>query len=212
MATARYERLKINLGRVDSLLALYDVLHRDEVSPLFSKQDARAADVLRAAVVLLHGSQEDYIRGTISDLLLAKADPKELETISLLNKTKKSPQKFTMADLVQHKDMTVADLIQKSMEDQLCLVSFNKYSEVCAWLDTIGVSLEAFKRQELIENLIKRRHAIVHEVDKNGVSGKTTSISAGTVRSWREAVETMLGIVDQQVDSWSTATSHIDVR
>lgn len=162
--------------------------------------------------MLLHGSQEDYIGGTISDWLLVKAKPKELEAISLLNRTKKSPQKSSMADLVQHKDMTVANLIQKSIEDQLCLVSFNQYSEICAWLDKIGVSLEAFKKQELIEKLIKRRHVIVHEVDMGEDSGKTNRITAKTVRSWREAVEAMLSTIDRQVDSWSTTLDYVDAR
>ena len=64
MSTDRFNRLKDNLSRVDSLLALYEILQKEEARRLVStKQDARSADILRAAVVLLHGSQEIMFGG-----------------------------------------------------------------------------------------------------------------------------------------------------
>lgn len=206
MSTDRFNRLKDNLSRVDSLLALYEILQKEEARRLVSsKQDARSADILRAAVVLLHGSQEDYVRGMLSDWLFDRADSRELEGISLLGSAQKRAQKFTLRDLAQYKNEQVSDLIQSSIESQLSLVSFNQYSEICSWLSKIGISLTRFKNQSLIENLIKRRHKIVHEVDLNKKSGKTESIKASTVRSWREAVENMLRIVDDQIEGWDAS-------
>lgn len=206
MPTDRFNRLKDNLSRVDSLLALYEILQKEEARRLVSsKQDARSADILRAAVVLLHGSQEDYVRGMLSDWLFDRADSRELEGISLLGSAQKRAQKFTLRDLAQYKNEQVSDLIQSSIESQLSLVSFNQYSEICSWLSKIGISLTRFKNQSLIENLIKRRHKIVHEVDLNKKSGKTESIKASTVRSWREAVENMLRIVDEQIEGWDAS-------
>lgn len=206
MSTDRFNRLKDNLSRVDSLLALYEILQKGEARRLVSsKQDARSADILRAAVVLLHGSQEDYVRGMLSDWLFDRADSRELEGISLLGSAQKRAQKFTLRDLAQYKNEQVSDLIQSSIESQLSLVSFNQYSEICSWLSKIGISLTQFKNQSLIENLIKRRHKIVHEVDLNKKSGKTESIKASTVRSWREAVENMLRIVDEQIEGWDAS-------
>lgn len=206
MSTDRFNRLKDNLSRVDSLLALYQILQKEEARRLVSsKQDARSADILRAAVVLLHGSQEDYVRGMLSDWLFDRADSRELEGISLRGSAQKRAQKFTLRDLAQYKNEQVSDLIQSSIESQLSLVSFNQYSEICSWLSKIGISLTQFKNQSLIENLIKRRHKIVHEVDLNKKSGKTESIKASTVRSWREAVENMLRIVDEQIEGWDAS-------
>lgn len=206
MSTDRFNRLKDNLSRVDSLLALYEILQKEEARRLVSsKQDARSAGILRAAVVLLHGSQEDYVRGMLSDWLFDRADSRELEGISLLGSAQKRAQKFTLRDLAQYKNEQVSDLIQSSIESQLSLVSFNQYSEICSWLSKIGISLTRFKNQSLIENLIKRRHKIVHEVDLNKKSGKTESIKASTVRSWREAVENMLRIVDEQIEGWDAS-------
>lgn len=96
-------------------------------------------------------------------------------------------------------------MIQSSIESQLSLVSFNQYSEICSWLSKNGISLTQFKSQSLIENLIKRRHKIVHEVDLNKKTDKTESIKASTVRSWREAVENMLRIVDEQIEGWDAS-------
>lgn len=206
MSTDRFNRLKDNLSRVDSLLALYEILQKEEARRLVSsKQDARSADILRAAVVLLHGSQEDYVRGMLSDWLFDRADSRELEGISLLGSAQKRAQKFTLRDLAQYKNEQVSAVIQSSIESQLSLVSFNQYSEICSWLSKIGISLAQFKNQSLIENLIKRRHKIVHEVDLNIKSGKTESIKASTVRSWREAVENMLRIVDEQIEGWDAS-------
>ncbi len=206
MSTDRFNRLKDNLSRVDSLLALYEILQKEEARRLVSsKQDARSADILRAAVVLLHGSQEEYVRGMLSDWLFDRADSKELEGISLPGYAQKRAQKFTLRDLAQYKNEQVSDLIQSSIESQLSLVSFNQYSEICSWLSKNGISLTQFKSQSLIENLIKRRHKIVHEVDLNKKTDKTESIKASTVRSWREAVENMLRIVDEQIEGWDAS-------
>ena len=141
MSTDRFNRLKDNLSRVDSLLALYEILQKEEARRLVSsKQDARSADILRAAVVLLHGSQEDYVRGMLSDWLFDRADSRELEGISLRGSAQKRAQKFTLRDLAQYKNEQVSDLIQSSIESQLSLVSFNQYSEICSWLSKIGIS------------------------------------------------------------------------
>ena len=111
MSTDRFNRLKDNLSRVDSLLALYEILQKGEARRLVSsKQDVRSADILRAAVVLLHGSQEDYVRGMLSDWLFDRADLKELEGISLLGSAQKRAQKFTLRDLAQYKNEQVSDL------------------------------------------------------------------------------------------------------
>lgn len=202
MATKRYERLLNNLKRVDSLLALHDILSNEAADSVAKDKEARSADILRAAVVFIHGSEEDYVRGVLSEWLVKKGEPSSIAVVPLAGEGKKRASKFTLQLLLSFADMGVNDLIQRSIDEYFSLVSFNSYSEIVSQLGKITIDLSTFKRQDQIEKLISRRHKIVHEVDIDSKSGHTNSINATTVRSWKEAVASMLEIVDKQIEAW----------
>lgn len=205
MATKRYERLLSNLKRVDSLLALHDILSKEAADSVAKDKEARSADILRAAVVLIHGSEEDYVRGVLSEWLIRKGDPSNIADVPLAGEGKKRATKFSLRSLLSFADIGVDDLIQKSIDEYFSLVSFNSYSEIASQLGRIKIDLSAFKRQDQIEKLIFRRHKIVHEVDIDSKNGRAKSINAATVRSWKEAVASMLEIVDKQIEAWEKA-------
>ena len=205
MATKRYERLLNNLKRVDSLLALHEILSDKMADDVAKDKEARSADILRAAVVLIHGSEEDYVRGALSEWLIKKSDPSCIADVPLAGECKKRASKFSLRSLLPFADMEVDELIQKSIEEYFSLTSFNDYSEIVSQLGKIKIDLSTFKRQDQIEKLILRRHKIVHEVDIDPNSGHANSINAVTVRSWKEAVATMLEIVDKQIEAWEQA-------
>ena len=85
-------------------------------------------------------------------------------------------------------------------------VSFNDYTDICAWLNKIQINLSEYKEQELINNMIKRRHKIVHETDSNQMSGPgnhfATSINMGTVKAWEKATISLVNEVEKQISEW----------
>lgn len=197
--THYYERFDSNLKRVDNLLSIYQIVKETETEAV------RSTDVLRAAVVFLHASQEDYFRGVLSDWLVLKADAKHLKDIALMG-TDGRAQKFTLQDLLPFSEKSILDVLNESVRQAMSKTSFNQYSEICAWLNKVSISVEGFKGQEKIGKLISRRHRIVHEVDlantgKSSVS-KTASLDKKTVESWKNAVIDLLQMVDEQVMQW----------
>lgn len=188
-----------NLKRVDSLIAIYDAISDKNTEKM------RATDVLRAAVVFLHASQEDYYRSVLSDWLIVKAEPKVLKDVALANSPGRA-QKITLQDLLPFAEQTVEEVLRESVRQAMSNTSFNRYSEICTWFRAIGVSLDRFKDQGRIEKLISRRHRIVHEVDlsnrENNGSKKTASLDKRTVLSWRKAVIELLTLIDEQVLGW----------
>lgn len=193
-----------NYQRVQNLLTIYETLNggSEDRPTIKLSEDVRLTDLLRASVVFLHGSEEDYIRTTLSDLLLSRADQKELASIALLG-TSGRAEKFSFAQLIRFSNYSVGELIAESIDETLSKTSFNSYSEICAWMKKIGVKLDSFSRQRQIDDLIKRRHKIVHEVDqttyKKDKFTRVSTIEVKTVRAWCSAVKEMLELIDSQI-------------
>lgn len=200
------KRFYDNYQRVQNLLTIYEKLNGESSDKHAIKlaEDVRLTDLLRASVVFLHGSEEDYIRTTLSELLLNRADEKELASIALLG-TSGRAEKFSFAQLSHFSDYNVGELIAESINETLSKTSFNSYSEICAWMKKIGIELDSFSRQKQIDELIKRRHKIVHEVDqttyKNDMFTRVSTIEVKTVRIWCSAVKEMLELIDSQICS-----------
>lgn len=204
--TTQMKRFYDNYQRVQNLLTIYGKLKEESADKPTIKfdEDVRLTDLLRASVVFLHGSEEDYIRTTLSNLFLSRADEKELASIALLD-TSGRAEKFSFAQLSHFADYNVGELIAESINETLSKTSFNSYSEIHAWMRKIGVKLDSFSRQKQIDELIKRRHKIVHEVDQvtygNDMRTRVSTIEVKTVRVWCSAVKEMLELIDSQICS-----------
>lgn len=207
--TEQMSRFVQNYGRVQSLLRIYDKAKSNSsegAEVIKNDEDIRLTDLLRAAVVFLHGSQEDYIRSILSEWMRQKVDEKELSTIALLGSSGRV-EKFSLAQLNRFSKYSVSTLIDESIKESLGKTSFNSYTEICSWMNKIGISLATFSNQNQINELIKRRHKIVHEVDQVAYGNKggmrVSHIETKTVRSWCSAVREMLELIDRQVVEWA---------
>lgn len=193
----RFDR---NIRRVDNLCTLFE---RAKESP--RRPSITEADILRAAVVFLHSSFEDYFRGVLSQWLPIKGDEKALDKISLLNSENRA-EKFPLGTLKAFEDMTVAELISKSIQQHMQRVSFNNMTDICTWGKKIGLDFDEFSEKELVNNMIGRRHKIVHEADANQSSGKgnhqAASINITTVRAWESATINLVSVIDAQITEW----------
>jgi hypothetical protein len=198
--TRHRKRFEDNIKRVDGLITLYD-----RVKNLPKSNDILSTDILRAAVVFLHASQEDYIRSLMSEWLISKGGGSNLEHIPLMGSEGRA-EKFSLEKLRRFSDWPVKKLLEESVAQAMSKRSFNQYSEITASMKSISISLRSFDQQKEINDLIQRRHKIVHEVDQvpqaKSDKQKSKSLQEKTVRLWKEASEKMIEIIDKQVANW----------
>lgn len=183
------ERLNSNLDRVKNLVTIYEAhLQR----PGRGRQDAHRSDVLRATVVLLHASLEDFLR-SIANWKLPSAKAEVVAAVPLLG-TGSIPKKFTLGDLAQFRGMAVDDVISKSVDAYLDRSNYNNAGDLRAFFQELALPISTVEPLfSDVNEMMRRRHLIVHRADRNDAVGRgqhaTHSISRTTVNRWIALVE-----------------------
>lgn len=195
--SAHLDRFDRNIQRVDNLCHIFEV-----VKDMPNRPTVKEADVLRAAVVFQHSAMEDYVRGVLTEYLPVY-DNRNLDNIGLYE-TDGRATKFTLGMLRAHSELTVSELIQKSVGQQMSYTSFNDTSEIAGWLGRIGISAsDPSVDLSQLNVTIKRRHKIVHEMDANQVTGRgnhnAASINLPTVKAWEANVIAFVNLVESQL-------------
>ncbi|MGA7193806.1 MAG: HEPN domain-containing protein, partial [Anaerolineales bacterium] len=167
-----FKRVEENVTRVENLVALYRALKQDSD---FSR-DPALDDILRASVVFTHATLEDFLR-TLATKLLPMADEETLNQIPLLNiNTSGRPEKFLLGNLASFKEKTVEEVIQESVMNFLQRSNFNNIADIVQLLKSLKVDVTKVNRSfSTIEQLMERRHSIVHRADRKWLSGSKTS-------------------------------------
>jgi hypothetical protein len=193
-------RYSENLDRVNNLVRVYES-HPDSKGK--GRKDVQMTDVLRASVVLLHSTFEDMCR-TIERELLPFASEEALNEIPLLGTSKHGrSEKFFLGKLASHRGKTVDEIIARSVEAHLDLVSYNSVDDFCAFLTRVGFSKGPFEPLlPQLASLMKRRHHIVHQADRSEKRGPghqhAKSLSRDAVRGWVSSVHKVHGELNQQ--------------
>ena len=196
--SVHFDRFDRNIQRVDNLCSIFEI-----VKSTSNRPTVKEADVLRAAIVFLHSALEDYLRGILTELLPVH-DTKNLDNIALYQ-TEGRAAKFSLGALKAYEDLTVSDLIKKSIEEQMHQTSFNDTNDIAGWLNRIGISIDDLSVDlAKLNTTIKRRHKIVHEVDANQNSGRgnhnAASINLLTVKSWEENVIAFVNSIEVKIN------------
>ena len=195
-----FDRFDQNIARVDNLCNLFETVKESKNRPT-----VKEGDILRAAVVFLHSALENYLRSVIAEWLPKKGDKRAIDGISLPTSESRA-EKFMLGALLDFSEQKVSDLISAAVQKHMLRISFNDYTDICSWLKKIEIGLSAFKEQELINNMIKRRHKIVHETDANQKGGQgnhyATSINMQTVKAWENATINLVNEVEKQITMW----------
>lgn len=152
--------LQESIDRVSGLLDLYMEIAE-------SGHSERAADILRAAVVLIHAHLEDSLR-TLAEELLPRGDEVCLRDIPLAGfGSFGRGERFVLGQLARHRGKTVDQLLRESVAEHLSRSNYNNTTEIASLLSTLGFNLEEHNKQfDAIERMIQRRHQIVHRADR----------------------------------------------
>jgi hypothetical protein len=176
-------RFTQNLARVESLLALYPAGGS-------GRRHVASVDVLRAAVVFLHATLEDLIRGLL-EWKLPSAPASAFDDVTLVGQ--KPRTKFAVADLVAHRGKSVDELLRESVLAHLLESNFNHPGELASALTKIGFPETLLDpHRDQLGPMMARRHWIVHRADRNdqGGSGQhhARSLGQATVQTWLDVV------------------------
>jgi hypothetical protein len=180
-------RFHDNLRRVKNLIDVYV-----SSSPKGQgRRTVRDADILRAAVVLLHANLEDLLR-SLAGWKLPLASPEFLAEIPISGN--KRGTRIGLQELASFRGQTVDEVITKSISEHLEKVSYNHPGDIKDTLEKIGLDPKTDKdiAAELAA-MMSRRHWIAHCVDANPAKGSghhpVKSLSNLAVSRWIVAVE-----------------------
>lgn len=132
------------------------------------------SDIFRASIVFLHASFEDALR-EIARLRLSECPVEILDDIPLVGiSTTGQAKKFGLGELSKHRGKTIDNLVQESVNEFLDKTSFSDCSDVSNILqEKMEIDLSRVRKYfSILDQMMKRRHQIVHRADQEQISGK----------------------------------------
>lgn len=182
------DRFRRNVARVRHLVDSYGRL----AGAGQGRRPVNTSDLLRAATVFLHATLEDLLR-SIEMWRLPSASEARLDGIALVDFDGR-PAKFFLGKLAAHRGKTVDEVIAQSIARQLQRSNYNTIADIRDVLDLAGIAPAAVDKYfPQLEELMRRRHHIVHQADRNAAQGRgqfqTQSISTVAVNRWIQTVE-----------------------
>jgi hypothetical protein len=179
-------RINENIFRVSRLLRFFD----EDL-----KQREGGEDILRAGVVFIHAYLEDFLR-TLAEELLPAGDESSLKDIPLAGSGSFGrSEKFVLGQLAHHKGKTVDELLRQSVSEYLSRATFSSTTEIAALLTRLGFKVEDHNQTfGAIDEMIRRRHQIVHRADSVDESGThiLEKLEPVQVAEWLSATHTFV--------------------
>lgn len=182
-----------NFLRLKNLIELYKSISIGQ-----GRKPTNSLDILRATTVLAHSTLEDYLR----NLLLWKLPSENQEKINNIPLLGTSligrPTKFSLGELTLHRGKSINEVINESVKEYLNTVSFNDTSDIVKALNSISITItpEIQNLFPTLNEMIKRRHNIVHRADRDVSIGRGNhrikSISVQKVEKWKKQIDKLV--------------------
>ena len=180
-----------NFGRSNSLLKLYKDLTKGKKG----RRPVAYIDLLRVTVVMLHSTLEDFLRNLLT-WRLPNSTKDKLNKIPLFSSDYDSRKtKFELGELIEHKGKNVSEIINLSIIKYLDGESFNNTTDINSALLNINLQVDENIRKHYTEldKMIKRRHKIVHQADKDNLKNLSNhnleTIELQNVELWQKTVD-----------------------
>jgi len=114
--------------------------------------------------------------------------------VPLVGTCGKLPTKFTLGNLALLRGRTIDDVLRESVLEYSKRLNINNTTELAAYLGKLSVDVTKVNaRFADLENLMQRRHIIVHQADRNDARGRgqhrARSLHPARVDTWAAAVD-----------------------
>lgn len=164
---------------------------------------------------MTHAYLEDLLR-TVGGACFPNADEHTLDSVppaGIGNRGR--AEKFSLGKLRQHMGKSVEEMIRESVSYHLEHRSFNSVTEIISFLEDLGMSPQekdwesdltamcqktgATKKGTLadLDEMIRRRHNIVHRADKNTSGDGLQSIAPDHLLVWLQTTSAFMVVVTQ---------------
>jgi hypothetical protein len=189
------ELTRTRLERVRGLVDLYELL----AGPISGRPTVHESDVLRAAVVFLHATLEDFLRS----LAAIRLPDSSSETLQKIPPASGDGRKTTMSlgELHDYRGRSINDFIRESIESHLSRSNYSNVGDIKRLLSDLRLEPSCVDPHAArLAALMTRRHHIAHRLDQNESTGRghhaANSISKVMVSGWIETVDAfMLDII-----------------
>ena len=182
-------RYRENVVRVEHMLAAFDERTGDD-----GRSDTRSdTDFLRAGVVFLHASLEDFVR-SIEEWRLPLASASALQDLAGRNDV---PLKLTLRNVADRRGTSVDDWVEELVNSYLERSNYSRPEHVIAALRRVGIETrEITELADDLAALMARRHWIAHRMDRAGPGmGRAEPITRRDLRNWLETVNSVVTVV-----------------
>lgn len=192
------QEFRNNLARVRNLTDVYKSLSIPRVK---GRVSVKKTDVLRAAVVFLHGSVEEVFRNLLLWKLPAVGNEEALNAVPLIGgRPSGRAEKFLLGRLTEFRGRFVENLIYESVEAYVNFMNLNNKGDIESYLRMVGLEPTQFSMHyDAMQSLFQRRHQIVHQADRNSSYGsgqhKAESLALVKVEMWIDVTEAFIGEV-----------------
>lgn len=189
-----------NILRVDNLILAYVALKKNNVG-----DNQMRDDVLRATIVFLHSTLEEVIRNLLI-LRVPNSSSEVLSKIPFVMNSNRRPEKIHLGELTSYRGKFVENVIIDSVDKYVDSMSINNQSQLIEFLGMASIPLEKLPKYfSNLEKLMKRRHQIVHQMDRTNeldpLLGPVSRIGMTFVTESRAALtgfyRTLNGIVNR---------------
>jgi hypothetical protein len=177
-----------NIARVENLISASKRLVGEDIS-----DTQLANEVLRAAVVFLHSSLEEIIRNLFLHKL-PQVTPENLNKVPFNgHEPTHRPKGILLGDLLEYRGQFVENLIRDSIDQYVNTININGTNQLVDCLKLADVPHEPLRPFfEPLDTLMKRRHIVVHQMDRSSKLDPLTSnlndIDEAVVVAWKIAI------------------------
>lgn len=152
-----------NLVRIEHLIGAARRLHA-----LDSTANAQVEDVLRAAVVFMHGTLEEIIRSLYLERLPSASEGTLNKIPFAAHNPKHRDKCIQLGELKNFSGQYVDNVIRHSINIYVDSMSINNSDQLVASLKLAGIQTAPFnEHMQELNQLMKRRHKVAHQMDRD---------------------------------------------
>ena len=207
-------RFANQVGRARSLLVQFDQLYTADGgrgAPTTSQ-----ADVLRAAVVLLHAALEDLARSTEELFLPPRGSTESLDEVGFPLGGKRGVEKISLGTLrARFPGMSVEQVTAVCVRSRCERASYNDIGQFLRAFADSGVDVDFGRLLEPLGSLTARRHQIAHRADwirydDSSPNWKVRTLPRRQVERWADAVDSAGAAAFAAFDRLLIESDHAD--
>jgi RiboL-PSP-HEPN len=181
------EEFQQNTNRVQNLISAFNLLEENNIGDLETRKD-----ILRAAVVFMHGTLEEIVRNLYIGLL-PNCHQDKLNEIPFVGHAVIRPKGILLGHLKDFSGRFIENIILDSIESYVNTMNLNNATQLCNSLKLVELPTESLVQYfSQLGSLMERRHQIVHQMDRKNefdlLLSPVTDIEIETVFDWQNAL------------------------